>query len=1002
MGKQKPLPEAQNVDGYPAAGLDDNYDGLCAFACNYGYCPAGVCVTGSKPPLSTPTVSPFTPDACTSGTGGGSFVGLCSYACNFGFCPIAICTCLTQGPLHVPPEANVTITGNPIGGINDHGLCTFACSRGYCPPDTCVQSSGSGGPGRDGSPVTIDPTVWQEPVPIASCIPPCVLVLPPYSLPTPTTISFPPITTTFTVKGRSTSTTVVTVSFPPVTTTRIPVFNLNITASSVDHIIYTITPSILPTAKIIVYDDTTPIPITVTSTPDGGTKTYPQVSSTPRGISFTSTTPPGPTCTSLTPGVCGDLCIDNCATCGFFGCGTICPGCGGGWSEGGGESQQGDCVGPSCPKDGEDYDDNGNDACQEDVVTTTGLCPNGNYPVFLPDTATVSCDFSAEQAPDVMTACQEEIDDNLSESVSAAGQSQSCCPAASRRRSVFDFFGLLSPRQAPCGPDPDYPNNPPPAGQDHHEVFLCDYDEWANVCANAQSAIVSRGKSPLMTYAGPNQRTGVMEEVTFPWYANKYHSGPKPKPNKKTGITELDGWALTGCEVEEYPWGSSAPNRSPNRKKWNDQSVLRLIPEEENKRHGKFLQTWLTQKGNGNIAQAKGLVFSVSFVGKRNLPTGTSDADFWIDPSKRSEAEAMNICAIPYGVEFLFVHAAVVDAGERRYDPWWDNKLIDKTMSLFTNAKGETTKTVESKTVSHYCKFPSPGKKIWNPANNKWEPRLPVTSWDRKRGNRYYSCDNYPGYSGPSMMRKRGRGRRSIADMTLDEIQELHKAGVNITISDGSIGVFDQVDGDLSDEDDFDEDQNDEADLLGISHQAFGPVLDPRANIKNSTALGERRMSAKRASSGSFLDASAFQYLGCGNANGDECALPGVQCEDNAADDSDTYDTTTSSGPPPATTSSSTSAPTPTSTPAPVPTGPSADCAFWDELLGWHFEVYNIANWSEDLGEDNGGQGLLDNERGCGALTGVSGNHCVTNCSMDFGKSIFPNTHIPFLCSWLT
>lgn len=698
------------------------------------------------------------------------------------------------------------------------------------------------------------------------------------------------------------------------------------------------------------------------------------------------------------------MCLDNCATCGLFGCGAICPGCGGGWSEGGGGSQEGGCVGPSCPKNGEDFDEEGNDPCQKDVVTTTGLCPNGNYPVWMPDTASVSCDFSVEQAPDVITACQEEIDENLDESVIEAGQSQSCCPGS--KRSVFDILGLLSPRQAPCGPDPDYPNNPPPAGQDHHEVFSCDYDEWPNVCANAQSAIVSRGKSPLMTYAGPNQRNGPMEEVTNPWYANKYHSGPKPKPNQKTGITELDGWGLTGCEVEEYPWGSSAPNRNPNRKKWNDQSVLRLIPEEENKKHGKFLQTWIMQKGNGNFAQAKGLIFSVSFVGKNNLPTGTSDADFWIDPSKRDQAEAKNICAIPYGVEFLFVHAAAVDAGERRYDPWWDDKLFDKTVGLYTNGKGETTKTVESKTVSHYCKFPSPGKKSWNPANNKWEQRLPATSWDRKRGNRYYSCDNYPGYTGPAMMRRRGRGRRSIVDMTADEIQELYEAGINITISDGSIGGFDDVGEDQFDEDhlgedehDDDDEQDDMADLSGIFDEVVRPVSESQNNINNITALEKRRMSTKRAASGSFLDASAFQYLGCANANGDDCALPGVQCEDNAADDTDTYDTTTSSPPPAATTTTPVAnTPAPTTTAAPVPTTPSADCAFWDELLGWHFQVYNIANWGGDLGEDNGGQGLLDNERGCGALTGVS--RILGWCFHGRDKSTFLSTLIRIY--WLT
>lgn len=113
----------------------------------------------------------------------------------------------------------------------------------------------------------------------------------------------------------------------------------------------------------------------------------------------------------------------------------------------------------------------------------------------------------------------------------------------------------------------------------------------------------------------------------------------------------------------------------------------------------------------------------------------------------------------------------------------------------------------------------------------------------------------------------------------------------------------------------------------------------------------------------------------------------------------DTYDTTSSSPPPPATTTTPVAnTPALTTTPAPVTTAPSADCAFWDELLGWYFQVYNIANWGDDLGEDNGGQGLLDNERGCGALTGVSG--IPGQFFHGRGKSPFLSTLIRI--SWLT
>ncbi|KAL2284687.1 hypothetical protein FJTKL_08773 [Diaporthe vaccinii] len=295
-----------------------------------------------------------------------------------------------------------------------------------------------------------------------------------------------------------------------------------------------------------------------------------------------------------------------------------------------------------------------------------------------------------------MTSCQADIDKDLGSSIDLVGQSATCCPVA--KRSGFDIFGLVGKRQGStknCGPDPDYPNNPPTGGKNHHEVFECDYDKWPNVCGNAQSAIVSRGKSPILTYAGPNARTGAMKKITNPWYASKWESGSDPEIDKTTQKPiKTPGWGLTGCRVEEYPWGSGAPNRNPDLKKWDE-----------------------------------------------HKPTGTSDADFFIDPSKRAEAEAKNICAIPYGVHFLFVNYVSMNAGARNYDPWWDDKLFEKTVNIVTDNKGVTLATEVAKTVSHYCRYPSPGKLSWNPDNNKWEKYSPATSSDRKRHKSYYKCD---------------------------------------------------------------------------------------------------------------------------------------------------------------------------------------------------------------------------------------------------------------------
>ena len=91
MGAPNKLPGPNTTGygtiGYPAAGLDASYSGVCAFDCNYGYCPSSTCDTVQHP-LTTPTVSDFLPPACNAGTGEGNVAGLCSFACNFGYCPI--------------------------------------------------------------------------------------------------------------------------------------------------------------------------------------------------------------------------------------------------------------------------------------------------------------------------------------------------------------------------------------------------------------------------------------------------------------------------------------------------------------------------------------------------------------------------------------------------------------------------------------------------------------------------------------------------------------------------------------------------------------------------------------------------------------------------------------------------------------------------------------------------------------------------------------------------
>lgn len=195
MGKQKELPKATGDKGYPANG-DANYAGLCDFACNYGYCPKTACSTTQRSAYIPPS-SPFTPPACTRGEGEGNLAGLCSFACAFGFCPIDSCTCLVTGALVVPPEPD-NLIGVPDTGDGDEyqllkGLCNFACSRGYCPADACKLSGGSeydDGDDSDTAQVIIDSSIWEEANPAVSCGEDCVLVLPPYPLPTPSVVTF--------------------------------------------------------------------------------------------------------------------------------------------------------------------------------------------------------------------------------------------------------------------------------------------------------------------------------------------------------------------------------------------------------------------------------------------------------------------------------------------------------------------------------------------------------------------------------------------------------------------------------------------------------------------------------------------------------------------------------------------------------------------------------------------------------------------------------------------
>ncbi|KUJ14026.1 pectin lyase-like protein [Mollisia scopiformis] len=222
-------------------------------------------------------------------------------------------------------------------------------------------STGGNSTGDSGSGsniVTIDPTLWSEPASsqTVACYPPCTYVFPPLTLTTPTTFSFPKLTTVITVGWYSSTTGLeygdtltqtyyeteldtTTISIPAVTTTVISWFDVTVTSNST--IIYPF-PSIVPPG----FNITDPTVISgVTHSPTNrtffpppwpGSTVPPAFTVSPTSGTPTTTTPPGgvtsvhhtrgppsPTCTHVLG--CGHSCgqglfgfLDICSPCWLF------------------------------------------------------------------------------------------------------------------------------------------------------------------------------------------------------------------------------------------------------------------------------------------------------------------------------------------------------------------------------------------------------------------------------------------------------------------------------------------------------------------------------------------------------------------------------------------------------------------------------------------------------------------------------------------------------------
>lgn len=267
-------------------------------------------------------------------------------------------------------------------------------------------NSSSGGGSGD---VYIDPGIWRSPSGSATigCQPPCTYILPPIVLPNPTTITFPPSTTSLEVgwftttvfKGGDgqTSTTSIyvsvivttTLTIPRLTTATIPLSNVPIPPGVNTTVIYPHT-SLLPPPFVITDDsviDGTTHPIntrTITPKPWPWTNTAESTTSkTAVGPIIVTHTrgPPGPRCT----GNCGAKCKNFCSwPCNNEDCdggkdckedddddctkGGNCSGADckkGGDCEGSQCTKGGDCTGPTCTRGG---------SCKGPLCTRGGDC----------------------------------------------------------------------------------------------------------------------------------------------------------------------------------------------------------------------------------------------------------------------------------------------------------------------------------------------------------------------------------------------------------------------------------------------------------------------------------------------------------------------------------------------------------------------------------------------------------------------------------------------------
>ncbi|KAF4943413.1 hypothetical protein FGADI_13440, partial [Fusarium gaditjirri] len=480
--------------------------------------------------------------------------------------------------------------------------------------------------------------------------------------------------------------------------------------------------------------------------------------------------------------------------------------------------------------------DAGDDPCEFDMKS--GLCDNGNYPIYDPSSNTISCDVPIGQLSPRVSQCQSHIDSKLDAVKDYLQGERSCCLASSKakrqqsfglfsslinRGSGFSGFGLGKRAGDYCPAKNEDPRSPP-AGK-CYATYTCPDKLYPNVCGNAKSAINIRGATSILTH-----QTGSKLHDTSPWYKGRW---------KATSGRSQGGWKLDKCQVEEYPFGSGNPDR-----KASGNSVLRLIPgggwEDglENQLQGASLSRWIRTlvkrdnefqkelRGTDPKVDGHGFVYCVEF-----------------DPGFTSylpeDLANQKFCATPYGVEFTLVNDYKV-RGVRTWDPWFDVPGTDhKKPELieYNDPNGDVVVTnpsdddyaVYAVLPPTYCRYPSPGQQKWDKTTHSWGLDSRFTSYGRR--------DDIASFQG-------------CTDPPAD-----------------------------TDDDDSD------AERLSKRYDN-----QTQGMIQTEKRTHARDLMSRQGSSGGFHDQNIYQWLGCGgydgdileDADGDPCADDSNPCGDGA------------------------------------------------------------------------------------------------------------------------